>query len=896
ERAELVTYDWRFHLRNGLLGTPAMDRRLGTVEIDDQSVEAEGRYQDWTRDKYTEVVRLLHQYGARMLGFDVYFIEPSAKMLTESQLLALPQIDAQSVAGLLARADHDRTFQEAIATAGDVHLALYLGAAEGMSAREVEARMEPLSPDQEEALALIRQRAPRLMVPAEASTLTRAYYFEPPLKRLREAARGFAYAQTVSDVDGARRRYPLVYQYRDVVFPSIALVMVCDYLQVPITQVQVWPGRWIRLPDAHLDSGTRTIEVPIDDRGNMNVNWAGPWEETFVRYPHIALRRAYQREERQQLLDRIKRLVAEQPALRANPRELPQALAQAGVSDPQTARAPLLTWVQASSMEAAIRQNPGLDAAAFWRSKGVAAPAAEQVAMYESIQRHNRVADVLAADPGATLPELQAAVPGADPEEVRQSERYVRGLLQAPGGLETARPIYVYPYVRYQGRRITPEDLEGRILFYGLTSTGSTDLSVTPFQGNYPMVGIYSNVLNTILNESFIRRIPTWAEVLLTLLLGALLSVVVPRLRVLHGAALVAVVVALYALGAFGSFAYAGLWLQMVGPLCTLVVGYLALTIYGYVVKEREKEFVQGAFGHYLSPAVVDHIMQHPEMIDQLGGQERVMSAFFSDIASFSTISEALTPGELVQFINEYLSEMCDIIERAGGTIDKFEGDAVLAFFGAPLYFEDHAQRAVLASIDQQHKLVELRQRWAQDGVLPPRLQELRRRWEAQGRTFAHVRMGVTAGPMIVGNMGSKARTDYTMMGDTVNLAARFESGQKIYGTGIMVNDAIYEAVRDIVETRRLDVIQVVGKEEPVTAYEVLDRKGALSPHKLEVLGLYNEGMLAYSAFRFADALQSFGQALKIDPHDGPSALYADRCEEYILNPPADLVFRAQSK
>jgi|APSaa5957512622_1039677.scaffolds.fasta_scaffold01598_9 class 3 adenylate cyclase len=316
------------------------------------------------------------------------------------------------------------------------------------------------------------------------------------------------------------------------------------------------------------------------------------------------------------------------------------------------------------------------------------------------------------------------------------------------------------------------------------------------------------------------------------------------------------------------------------------------------LIKEQQQriEFVERAFGKYVSRTVVDEIITHPEMVDQLGGEERVMTAFFSDIAQFSAISENLTPTELVNFINEYLSEMCDILEQYGATIDKFEGDAILAFFGAPVFFEDHAMRSCMASIDQQRRLVELRDRWKIDTNLPLALQQLQDHWESEGRTFMKVRMGLTSGRMVVGNMGSKNRTDYTMMGDTVNLASRFESGQKIYGTNIMVNDRIYEQVRDQVETRKLDLIQVVGKEEAVTAYEVLGRKGELDIQIYQVLELYAQGMEAYERFDFESALNFFFKALQKDPNDGPSALYQDRCKDYLKEPPGDLIYRAHEK
>lgn len=893
ERAELVSYDWRFNIRNSIFGLPEMDPRLGTIEIDDQTLEVEGRWQNWTRAEYIDVVRILGQYKAERIGFDIYFPDPITKLITERQLRGLKKIDEQSVESLLANADYDTRFGRAIEEADNVYLAQYLIVQEDPGQA---FKTPPLSKDQMAVLEKLRATSPRLMVPASESTLSRASDFEPPIPVLRDAARGFAYAQTTEDFDGARRRYPLVLQYQDIIFPSIALLIACDHLQVPINKVEVWPGDHILLPKAHFNDGRiQDIEIPIDPHGTMNVNWAGRWEETFVRYPHLALRRAAQREDRERVLDELKRIVAADPAARKNPRALPKLLADAGYDDPQEARSAVVTWLQASGIESAVRRQPDQDAAAFWASKGVKEPQDAQLQMYAQIRRNNRVAPLVEQNPATDIASLKTAFPEYSEGDLRQSLYFARAHLVDGKISAEARPLFFYPYSNAQGLLITPDELKGKILFYGQTSTGSTDLSVIPFQGNYPMVGIYSNVLNTILQESFISRMPIWLRAAFVLVLGLAMSLIVPKLKVLQGALLIAALGALYSLLALFSFTH-GIWLEVIGPNVTIVAGYLSLTIYGYIIKEKEKEFVQGAFGHYLSPTVVEHIMANPNMINQLGGEERVMTAFFSDIASFSTISECLTPGELVDFINGYLTEMCDIIESYGGTIDKFEGDAIVAFFGAPLYYDDHAVRAVMACIDQQRKLIELRERWDEPGAIPPRLKELRDRWQSQGRTFAQVRIGITAGPMIVGNMGSRTRTDYTMMGDTVNLAARFESGQKVYGTNIMINDLIYEQVKDLIEARKLDLIQVVGKEEPVTAYEVLERKGELSADMMQVLDLYNQGQEAYWKFQFNEARQLFEKALEIAPDDGPSALYADRCEEFALNPPEDLVFRAQNK
>jgi len=897
-RAELVTYDWRFHLRNSLVGVPPIDPRLGTIEIDDQSVEAEGRFQDWTREKYADVLHLLHLSGARLVGFDVYFIEPSARVVAAEQLLSLPVIDRAAVEAVFSRVDADRQFEAAIRAAGNVYLALYLGIVNREIQRaEAPRQVEARDADEELAYQVLRARAPRLMVPAAASTLNRAHYIEPPLRMLREAARGFAYAQTVPDLDGARRRFPLVYQYEDVVLPSIALSMVCDLLDVPLTAVEVRPGRHVRLPQARLrPDSVVDIEIPIDQYGNMDVNWAGRWEETFARFSHIALRRAYLREQRQARLEALKEIVAADAALAGDRRALLDAMRARGLEDEAANERAVRTWYQARMIEAALHEDPALTAAAFYQSRGLAQPGAEHLSMFAAVAGANRVAAALERDPHLGDAELLQSLADADSCMARQWVAYVRARMGPSGLLPGARPLFCFPYVMHEGKAITPESLRGKVLFYGQNSTGSTDLSVVPFQGDFPMVGIYSNVLNTILHGSFIRRPPSWSNAVLLIVLGVFMGLVVTRLRVLQGALVVGLLLGAYALTAVLLFAHLHIRLELVGPLAVMVGGYLVVTIYGYLMKEREKEFVQGAFGHYLSPAVVQQIVANPTMVEQLGGEERVMTAFFSDIASFSTISECLSPSELVRFINVYLTEMCAIIESYGGTIDKFEGDAIIAFFGAPIYLDDHARRAVLACIDQQRRLRQMRQEWAVGDSLPPRLQELRQQWEQQGRVFAHVRMGITAGPMVVGNMGSRTRVDYTMMGDTVNLASRFESAQKMYGTSIMANDAIHDAVADEVVMRRLDFIQVVGKVEPVTAYEILERKGELDEARMRVLELYNRGLELYDRYEFGKARELFLQALAVLPSDGPSALYADRCEEYAQTPPADLVFRARTK
>ena len=267
---------------------------------------------------------------------------------------------------------------------------------------------------------------------------------------------------------------------------------------------------------------------------------------------------------------------------------------------------------------------------------------------------------------------------------------------------------------------------------------------------------------------------------------------------------------------------------------------------------------------------MVSDLVKDPEKL-ALGGEEREMTAFFSDIAGFSTFSENMSLSELVFVLNDYLTEMCNIIVQAQGTIDKFEGDAIIAFWGAPAIQQDHARLACFASIDMSKALVSLRERWAKEG-----------------RPAINVRMGINSGSMVVGNMGSAQRMDYTIMGDAVNLASRLEGANKAYGSDLMISEATYQAVKDDVEVRELDTIRVVGKSESTKVYQLLERKGQLHGLVSDLVGQFNRGLDLYKARNYAEARDAFKLSLAIAEDDGPSSTYIARCEDYMENPPAD--------
>jgi len=420
--------------------------------------------------------------------------------------------------------------------------------------------------------------------------------------------------------------------------------------------------------------------------------------------------------------------------------------------------------------------------------------------------------------------------------------------------------------------RLAPDQVRDKIVLVGATAVGIYDIRVTPFSSVFPGLEIHANVVDNILRGDFLSR-PNWADVfdlMAMIVIGALLGFVLPRVRVLWGIGALASIFILYLLLCEYLFAHKGAVLSIVYPSLVLVLTYMNITVYRYVTEERQKRFIRGAFSTYLAPSVVAEIIKSPEKL-ALGGEDRVITAFFSDVQGFTSISEKLSAPELVVLLNEFLTEMTDIILANKGTLDKFEGDAIIAFFGAPIVMPDHAARACRACVQMQKRLV-----------------ELRTKWKEENRPLLRMRIGMNTGKAVVGNMGSKARMDYTMMGDTVNTAARLEGVNKIYGTYTMISEQTYVQTADAVVVRELDAVNVVGKGEPVRVYEVVGFPEDVREETRELLDHYSRGLAAYRQRGWDEATNHFKEALSIRPDDGPSITMTRRCEQYRLDPPPE--------
>jgi adenylate cyclase len=349
------------------------------------------------------------------------------------------------------------------------------------------------------------------------------------------------------------------------------------------------------------------------------------------------------------------------------------------------------------------------------------------------------------------------------------------------------------------------------------------------------------------------------------------------------GAAAVVVLAVPTALLAVLVFQRSAVVVPMVGPGLSAMFAFLGATSYVSIVEGKEKRMIKGAFGKYVSPVIVDQLVADPKRL-KLGGERRLISVLFSDMTGFTAMSETMEPERLVQILNEYLDEMSDVIINSGGTLDKYIGDAIMAFYGAPAAMDDHAAACCRTALEMQRMLAEMNERY---------------RTEHPGWPVLQMRIGINSGMPVVGNIGGKKRFDYTALGDTVNLSARLEPACKIYGVRIMIGQATREYAGDNIQVRELDMLAVYGKKEPIRVYELLGWKGDDLGDKAEVIRYYNRGLSAFRDRDFELALQYFRAALEVDPTDGPSALYVERCEEYMVSPPPadwDFVERRQAK
>jgi adenylate cyclase len=700
--------------------------------------------------------------------------------------------------------DNDKALADAVAANGTVSLPIFLSDGETgpPETREEKARSQF-------ALSAVQKHG----------SLRSWSHVTPMIDPLLEATRHAGFANTVIDPDGVTRSAHLYATDGKAVYGQ--LVMPLFHRLAGVTEVRASPERFV------LETRDEAIRIPRRDDGSVLIDW--PQKDYDDSFRQIAYTRILDAQELEE-------------DLAFNLREMQRA-GYFSYGSTDTTPTQLLESVR--SLRNEIRETQNWDLINEYRElKRAYLAVAGRFLNGQALQRMTE--------------EIETR---RNQEGVSESERTRLSELEREVESVFAETRKIYDALSKQRSRLQSA-LADSVVFVGFTATATTDIGVTPFDSTYVNLGIHASLLNTLMTRSFLDYTPRWSAALLAFLAPIGLGVIVRGRRPVHhvivGLGSIAGLVAL----AVGVFVVLDIYVPIVGLLAAAGLTLGLLTVVRLLETERDKRWLHGAFEHYISAEFINELIQDPSKLE-LGGREQELTAMFSDIRRFTRIAEALAPTELVSLLNQYLTNMSDVLLDESATIDKYEGDAIVAFFGAPISLTDHARRACEAALRMKAAEEELNRQVLRDGLSPQPL---------------YTRIGINTGPMVVGNLGTLRRMDYTVMGHQANVAARLETANKLYGTSTLVSESTYRVVSETFIFRRLDRVRFPGLQEPVRLFQLLAHVGEETPILNEALEIFDDGLSAYERGEFAYAEERFEQERRLYPNDGAAMLFEQRC------------------
>ena len=669
------------------------------------------------------------------------------------------------------------------------------------------------------------------------------YGIAPAILPLIQKAKGAGFPNVVIDSDGVRRRIPLLSEYNGKYVGQLVFSPLLFLLQ---------PEKIIRernrviLKNAIVKNEKKDISIPLDEDGNLLINWLkkkfvdenDPQNSSFKNLSCYTLIFADILEK--QLLSSLDDILA------LNIRTEDGYLSY--------------------HSEALILKNEYeelLEEKAKLLNE-------ESVAYDEYFKKRSQFfEDVLAFLKGDSENELHALFDGAiqDSDEENLASVYKEANEKVSLLFNNSR-VFHKQYTEHVNS--IKKTCNGAFSIIGYSGVGTSDLGTNPFWNSYPNVGTHANVYNTIMTGEFITPISRYITILLSFALAFLSAFLLNRIqkgyvKIIFG---IALTIALFAFFV-ALFAFLNIYIQIFMPLATVSLNFVLISFLSFIFTEKEKSFLRRAFAVYLSDDVVNQIVLDPRHL-ALGGVAKRITALFTDIKSFSTLSEKISPEHLVSVLNIYLTRMSDIILEEKGTIDKYIGDAIVSFFGAPLDVEDNASRACYAALRMKEAENEINKELYDTGKIPMPI---------------NTRIGINTGEMVVGNMGTEKKMNYTIMGNDVNLAARLEGVNKKYGTWILISESTWNETGDMFLGRRLDRVRVVGINTPVQLYNIMAVKKEADKDMIALVGAFEKAISLYRDRKYGEALQAFKECQKIKADDEPTRIYIERMEGLVADP-----------
>ena len=444
-------------------------------------------------------------------------------------------------------------------------------------------------------------------------------------------------------------------------------------------------------------------------------------------------------------------------------------------------------------------------------------------------------------------------------ENTNKPQRFLVNFVGEPGSYKT------YSITDIIHKRIPSTEFKNKLVLIGATSPDLHDTYFVPTSKGKAMPGveIHANTIQTLINKDYLKTQTKTSTAILMLIFSAILALVFYKFKIPGAIITGTTMITGYLLAAIYIFEY-GIIMNLIYVPLAILFTFISETTYSYITEKKAKTQIKTAFSKYVSPAVMNEIIKNPEKL-KLGGTRKEITVFFSDIRGFTAISEKIKPEKLVHILNEYFTAMTNIITKHKGVVDKYIGDAIMAFWGAPLKQPKHAEMACNTSLDMIKKLKELQKKW-------------------QKEKFPEIKIGIgiNTGHAVIGNMGSYERFDYTAIGDAINLGARLEGLTKKYGTNIIISENTKKKISKKFITRKLDLVKVKGKKKPVKIYELICRKEDLTKNKKEEIKNYEKGLEHYLNKKWDEAIKEFKKT-----NDFASKEFIKRCEEFKKNPPS---------
>ena len=890
----LQKFDYRLYdLVLGLRKAPSERSEVLFVEVDNDSLEALGPW-PWTRDIIGNALLHMKELGANEAVFDIEYLSPSnrgenpgtretldAAFAEQKQDISdlFTQLVNATVSGQWKRSELKERSEEMIAEYVNpgldalydtVQSNVYLDYDEmfgqalqffGNSWLTLNISDIGITPTEEEK-AYVSKRMLLKNVADEKNLVAAddAFYaadqgnkqgFAPALHKLIKRSRGAGFTNVVLDKDGTRRRVILLSKCGENEYAG--QLVFSPLLKKFDVQNIIRHRRSIELVGM-LQPGSknrRNVTIPVDEHGRMYINWQH--KEFNESFRHESLLWLAQLDDMESAIVSYLKMLSGFNLPAADGGRLTYADAVESLlrdyKDISDYKTYLLDHCVGYDDEGAALGG-GISDAEYTEYFGLRASFFDNIASFASGAFLEEILN--------RLQELRGQI------DAEQYDGIVANCTEIFGAMKNESEMY-NSYMAEMGK-----NYKGAFCIVGNTASSTTDLGSTPFNRAYPNVGTHANVYNTIVTQDFITPVsglfPMLVAIFLTLLYVFMSENKKAWQQNMTGALLVVVILLIPIL----LMVFFGIYTPMVTSGLIALSSFLAVTILRFITSEKDKSFLRNAFSTYLSPTVVDQLVKSPDKL-RLGGEEKEMTALFTDIRSFSTFSEKVTPTKLVRVLNEYLGAMSDCILAQDGTIDKYIGDAIVSFFGAPLDLPDHAYAASVAAIRMKQAEKRYNDEHFASGDIPMLLQ---------------TRIGLNTGSMVVGNMGTSNKMNYTMMGDNVNLAARLEGVNKVYHSWILASETTWHMVDSGAHSgelvaRPFDRVRVVGKEQPVQLYNILGFKSELPAVELEMVDVFKGAIDAYLKRDFKKAEQIFMEANKVMP-DETSLMFAERCREYM--------------